>query len=378
MFSVAVHAGAGFHSKPNERSYKELCTAACCAAADILRCPTTETSAIDAATAAVRVLEDHILTNAGFGSCLSIDGTVECDAGVMCGKTLKFCSVGSVRCIKNPIDVARAMLIDHLGSTASETGRMKPITLCGEGASNWARDFAGIPLVPADSLISRPAHEKWRKYRKLVNQFEGRPCPTEVQPDPKPSLRKRPRFTDRLDTVGAVCIDSLGNVCAALSSGGIPLKVCGRIGQACVYGCGCWAEVTPALSVGVVTSGTGEQLIKTQLAQKLAESILSDSDSLLPEVLSSSFERNFLNSRFLSHEYTEKFGGALGILWRPETSDVDKAGVVEFFFIHSTQSLAYAYFVNNSMLEPQSGISRKLPSSSHTATYFALHCTDVQ
>ncbi|BHF59988.1 taspase, threonine aspartase, 1 [Sparganum proliferum] len=225
MFSVAVHAGAGFHSKPNERSYKELCTAACCAAADILRCPTTETSAIDAATAAVRVLEDHILTNAGFGSCLSIDGTVECDAGVMCGKTLKFCSVGGVRCIKNPIDVARAMLIDHLGSTASETGRMKPITLCGEGASNWARDFAGIPLVPADSLISRPAHEKWRKYRKLVNQFEGRPCPTEVQPDPKPSLRKRPRFTDRLDTVGAVCIDSLGNVCAALSSGGIPLKM---------------------------------------------------------------------------------------------------------------------------------------------------------
>ncbi|KAL7062634.1 hypothetical protein AAHC03_0883 [Spirometra sp. Aus1] len=225
MFSVAVHAGAGFHSKPNERSYKELCTAACYAAADILRCPATETSAIDAATAAVRVLEDHILTNAGFGSCLSIDGTVECDAGVMCGKTLKFCSVGSVRCIKNPIDVARAMLIDHLGSTASETGRIKPLTLCGEGAANWARDFAGIPLVPADSLISKPAHEKWRKYRKLVNQFEGRPCPTEVQLDPQRPLRKRPRFIDRLDTVGAVCIDSSGNVCAALSSGGIPLKM---------------------------------------------------------------------------------------------------------------------------------------------------------
>nr|VZI51588.1 unnamed protein product [Spirometra erinaceieuropaei] len=225
MFAVAVHAGAGFHSKPNERSYKELCTAACHAAADILRCPATETSAIDAATAAVRVLEDHILTNAGFGSCLSIDGTVECDAGVMCGKSLKFCSVGSVRCIKNPIDVARAMLIDHLGSTASETGRIKPLTLCGEGAAIWARDFAGIPLVPADSLISRPAHQKWRKYRKLVNQFEGRPCPTEVQLDPQRPLRKRPRFIDRLDTVGAVCIDSSGNVCAALSSGGIPLKM---------------------------------------------------------------------------------------------------------------------------------------------------------
>ncbi|VDN32873.1 unnamed protein product [Dibothriocephalus latus] len=251
MFSVAVHAGAGFHSKANEKSYKELCTNACRAAANILCCPITETSAIDAATAAVRVLEDHILTNAGFGSCLSVDGTVECDAGIMCGKALKFCSVGSVRSIKNPIDVARSMLIEHLGSTASETGRIKPLILCGEGATNWARDFAGIPLVPMNSLISRPAHEKWKKYRKLVNHFEEQLCPNELQLEHERPLRKRPRLTDRMDTVGAVCIDSSGNVCAAISSGGIPLKICGRIGQACVYGCGSWAEVTPALSIGV-------------------------------------------------------------------------------------------------------------------------------
>uniref|UniRef100_A0A0X3PGR8 Threonine aspartase 1 n=1 Tax=Schistocephalus solidus TaxID=70667 RepID=A0A0X3PGR8_SCHSO len=377
MFSVAVHAGAGFHSKANEKSYKELCTDACCAAANILRCPVTATSAIDAATAAVRVLEDHILTNAGFGSCLSVDGTVECDAGVMCGRTLKFCSVGSVSCIKNPINVARSMLIEHLSSTASETGRIKPLILCGEGAMNWARDVAGIPLVPSKSLISKPAHEKWKKYCKLVNQVEGQLRPNELQLEPELPLRKRPRLIDRMDTVGAVCIDSSGNVCAALSSGGIPLKVCGRIGQACVYGCGSWAEITSALSVGVVTSGTGEQLIKTQLAQKLAESILSDSESLLPDVVSSSFERNFLNSRFLFHENTEKFGGAAGILLRPEMSGIVKSAVVEFFFIHSTQSLAYAYFASN-MLRPQSGISRKPPSSNHASKYFALHCTDIQ
>ncbi|CAH8495067.1 unnamed protein product [Heterobilharzia americana] len=82
----------------------------------------------------------------------------------------------------------------------------------------------------------------------------------------------------RVDTVGAVCIDLKGNIASAASSGGIAMKYEGRVGQACTYGCGCWAEELSQFSrIGVVTSGTGEQLVRTQLAQRSAD------DSMVPQ-----------------------------------------------------------------------------------------------
>merc|ERR1712168_1127565 len=74
------------------------------------------------------------------------------------------------------------------------------------------------------------------------------------------------------DTVGAITVDHKGHVTSAVSSGGIVLKQCGRLGQASIYGCGCWAEnLSDERGIGVSTSGCGEQLIKTLLAQKAAE-----------------------------------------------------------------------------------------------------------
>lgn len=75
------------------------------------------------------------------------------------------------------------------------------------------------------------------------------------------------------DTVGAICVDRLGNVASAVSSGGIILKQPGRVGQAAIYGCGCWAEndLDSGLAVGVSTSGCGEQLVKTLFARECAD-----------------------------------------------------------------------------------------------------------
>lgn len=95
---------------------------------------------------------------------------------------------------------------------------------------------------------------------------------------------------EKLDTVGAVCIDSRGHVAAASSSGGIFLKYNGRVGQAAVYGCGAWADSfsnKTENSIAVTTTGTGEYLVKTILAKELARRI---KDSTCPVT---AFQRSF-------------------------------------------------------------------------------------
>lgn len=371
MFAVVVHAGAGFHARSNELTYMDICSSACNAAVEILKQPATEYSAIDAATAAVTVLEDSHLTNAGFGSCLNIDGNVECDAGLMCGRSLKFTSVASVRNIKNPIKISRHLLVHHLSEPASAIGRVKPLSLCSDGARRWATDFAGLPLISNQELISEPAKKKWLKYKRLMERHEDcLPRFYNQSYDEGPICLKRPRYSDRLDTVGAVCLDATGNICAASSSGGIPLKSAGRIGQASVYGCGSWAEVRPSMGVGCVTSGTGEQLIRTQLAQRISTRILDDEENAIPDVVNTSFQDDFLYSRFLSNEATEKYGGVAGIA--ASQLGTSSTSVVDLFFKHSTDSLAYAYFVKGITKKPKTEISRKTSSASTGSRYYAF------
>ncbi|EUB63732.1 Threonine aspartase [Echinococcus granulosus] len=370
MFAVAVHAGAGFHSPSKERSYKDVCMNACAAAARILNDPSVEFAALNAATAAISVLEDSPLTNAGFGSCLNFDGHVECDAGLMCGKSLLFTSVGSVSCVKNPIQIPKHLILQHLTGPVSPIGRVKPLSLCGDGARRWASEVAGIQILPDHCLISHAAKNRWRRYRGLVDERD-RSVASSID---EISHFKKPRHGDKLDTVGAVCLDTSGNICAASSSGGIPLKLKGRLGQACVYGCGSWAEVTPAVSVGCVTSGTGEQLIKTQLAQRVASKILKRTDGSLPNIVNASFQEDFLDSRFLSNETTSKLGGIVGIGNTGDARDPLSSSVVEFFFKHSTESLAYGFYISNQMTKPLVAVSRKSRTLPTGSDYYAFTC----
>ncbi|VDD81095.1 unnamed protein product [Mesocestoides corti] len=379
MFAVVVHAGAGFHAPSNESTYKDACLNACLAAAQILERSNTTFPAIDAATSAVSVLEDSYITNAGYGSCLNFDGYVECDAGLMCGKSLVFTSVGSVSNVKNPIEIPRHLILRHLTEPASVIGRVKPLSLCGDGARRYASEVAGLPLTPDNRLISKSARSSWRKYRALVDEHESNVVDASTRNgnsrEGLSSSLKRSRIWDRLDTVGAVCLDISGNICAASSSGGIPLKIGGRVGQACIYGCGSWAEVTPSVSVGCVTSGTGEQLIKTQLAQRIASEILVEKNKPIPDVVNNAFQREFLASRFLAKETTEKFGGVVGLCRTPgDTQDPYLPRVVELFFKHSTKSLAYAYFVSGAMKKPKAEISRMSHGSSTASNYYAFAC----
>ncbi|XP_073393087.1 putative threonine aspartase isoform X2 [Physcomitrium patens] len=119
-FFVAVHVGAGFHSEKKAKAYQLAMRRACQAAAAVLSGETV--SCLDAVAAAIRVLEDDEVTNAGRGSNLTEDGHVECDASVMDGHSGAFGAVGAVPGVRNAIDVAMQLAKESLSLWVMERG----------------------------------------------------------------------------------------------------------------------------------------------------------------------------------------------------------------------------------------------------------------
>lgn len=178
-------------------------------------------SAVEAVEAAVGILEDDPEFNAGTGSVLNRDGRVETDAAIMDGVTLAAGAIGAVQGIRNPIRLARAVM-----------EKSPHVLLVGEGALAFARaqDFE---FVDPQSLIVSARRERWE-------QSHG--------------------------TVGAVVRDREGRLAAATSTGGISLKLPGRIGDAPLIGCGTYADGFAAVSA----TGTGEAIIRVTLARLAA------------------------------------------------------------------------------------------------------------
>ncbi|MXQ93722.1 hypothetical protein E5288_WYG017934 [Bos mutus] len=121
-------------------------------------------------------------------------------------------------------------------------------------------------------------------------------------------LKKRRQSSEKendsgpLDTVGAVVVDHEGNVAAAVSSGGLALKHPGRVGQAALYGCGCWAENTGAhnpYSTAVSTSGCGEHLVRTILARECSHALQAEDAH---QALLETMQNKFISSPFLASE----------------------------------------------------------------------------
>ncbi|KAJ1950358.1 hypothetical protein IWQ62_006580, partial [Dispira parvispora] len=187
---------------------------------------------------AIKVLEDSEFTNAGYGSNLNIDGAVECDASVMEGSTGSFGAVGAVSQIRNPIDAAYA-LHQQERRRVFPSGRIPPLFLVGSGAEKWVSTQGVSLLSSSQSLIAPCAQAKYQHYHRFAQAMDSN---NEVTVDTAQSPSRAIPFDELNDTVGAVCQDYQGNTAAGVSSGGVLLKFPGRVGEAAMFGAGCWAE----------------------------------------------------------------------------------------------------------------------------------------
>ncbi|KAL0964645.1 hypothetical protein UPYG_G00326950 [Umbra pygmaea] len=195
----------------------------------------TGASALDAVELAVRALEDNPVFDAGHGAVLNANGEVELDAIIMDGRNLSAGAVCSVRNISNPVSLARAVMekTDH-------------VMLTGRGANMFA-ESVGVTTVPTDTLVTEWERSEWEKAKKY---------PTGV--------RELFNCHRGHDTVGAVAVDSSGNVACATSTGGIRNKMVGRVGDSPVIGSGGYAD---NVSGAVSCTGHGEAILKVTLAR---------------------------------------------------------------------------------------------------------------
>lgn len=135
------------------------------------------------------------MTNAGYGSNLTIEGFVESDASIMNGKTLSFGGCGAIKRVKNPIALAYDLCAKQ--SERLPLGLIPPTLLVGTGGLQHARK-TGLKIVSNKKLVSEKAEKQFNKYKSMLELHEE---------------------SELLDTVGAVCIDDTGHVAAACSSG---------------------------------------------------------------------------------------------------------------------------------------------------------------
>lgn len=330
---IAVHTGAGNFVIASK--YKPVCRRACSAATGIL--VNDGGSAFDACVAAIKELEDSGETNAGFGSNLTWTGDVECDASVMDGRTGLFGACTNVSRIRNPITLAQT--ICKRQSRLLNFGRIPPMVMAGTGAEEYAHEMGIEMITDKEEMISKKALKSYNYHKKEIDEY--------AESNDLQNL-------SALDTVGAICVDSHGNIAAGCSSGGILLKVNGRVGQAATYGAGCWAWQQDATkeSIATCTTGNGEYLMKTLLAKEIVDDLRGCECPIT--TLNQTFKSKFIESPYL-RGLDEIFGGALTILYDQEM----KCG--ELLWSHTTKFMCLAYSNTQNSLGKVKFVASEMP-----------------
>lgn len=239
MISIAIHGGAGVMGRASmspdaERAYRADLERALDAGYAVLE---KGGASLDAVVAAVKILEDSPLFNAGKGSVFNHEGINELDASIMDGATAKAGAVAGVRHVKNPIELARLVM-----------ERSPHVMLAGEGAEEFALE-QGVTLVPGSYFFTE---RRWQQLEDAQKAERTASVPNEN--------------ISYFGTVGAVARDASGNLAAATSTGGMTNKRWGRIGDSPIIGAGTYADNA---TCAVSSTGSGEYFIRAVVAHEI-------------------------------------------------------------------------------------------------------------
>lgn len=234
-YALVIHGGAGTISRGNmteemEQAYRDALAEALDAGERILM---EGGEAIDAIEAAIIIMEDNPLFNAGKGAVFNHEGVNELDASIMTGQDLDAGAIGGVTNIKNPIKAARAVMTES-----------PHVMMVGKGAEIFAAQV-GLEIVDPSYFFTESRMKNLERAKEREKAKEKQDAAT------------------RHGTVGAVALDSKGNIAAGTSTGGMTNKRYNRIGDAPIIGAGTYASNE---TCGISATGHGEYFIRLSVA----------------------------------------------------------------------------------------------------------------
>jgi len=281
--TLVIHGGAGTITRANmsperEKAYREGLDLALQKGYEVLKKGGTSVQAVEAA---IHVMEDSPLFNAGKGAVFTNEGKNELDAAIMEGKTLKAGAVAGVTTIKNPISAAIAVMDQSVH-----------VMMAGKGAEQFAKE-KGLEIVDPSYFYTETRHKALERAKaqekteldhnaKEENGGKGErggKANGPFVPSSPSSIKKEPKtgyhsvddliFTEgkKFGTVGCVALDKYGNLAAGTSTGGMTNKRYGRIGDAPIIGAGTYANNA---TCAVSATGHGEYFIRSVVAHDIS------------------------------------------------------------------------------------------------------------
>ena len=253
-FGILIHGGAGVKKIKRTDDITRSLKSAVSNGFDLLK--RSSNKAVDSVEAAVASMEDSGVFDAGVGSYLTIDKTVEMDASIMDGRDISAGSVGMAMGIKNPIKLARKIMerTDH-------------VMMVSDGVTRLSKLF-GNTVEEYPQELNKKILNEYNKLMKNVRIISKKNNKLTMLS----SAASQEKSHHHYSTVGAVAIDKDGNVASAVSTGGIWLKMHGRIGDSAIIGSGIYADNK---SGAACATGYGEYIMRLCLCKYACDQMQS-------------------------------------------------------------------------------------------------------
>ena len=305
-FGILIHGGAGVKKIKRTDDITRSLKSAVSNGFDLLK--RSSNKAVDSVEAAVASMEDSGVFDAGVGSYLTIDKTVEMDASIMDGRDISAGSVGMAMGIKNPIKLARKIMerTDH-------------VMMVSDGVTRLSKLF-GNTVEEYPQELNKKILNEYNKLMKNVRIISKKNNKLTMLS----SAASQEKSHHHYSTVGAVAIDKDGNVASAVSTGGIWLKMRGRIGDSAIIGSGIYADNK---SGAACATGYGEYIMRLCLCKYACDQMQSRNSAHLSskksiDVLTERFGKN--TGGIITVDLKGRFGRACNTRFMPTAMITNK------------------------------------------------------